>query len=455
MNRRVVLLVLVFILILSSGCSTLFQTTGKQSEQENVNSSEKKSDSASSHSETPPQIKVPTRLEDIELLAGPGSHSDQYDLNKVRVELDQWSKDLSSAQLYSKLLRLVGEDYRRSFHFFQNYDTSVTELDASPDSMKKIKVPAGQQVNVVILLDSSGSMAEKVEGGKKMDLAKKAVHNFISNMPQGANVSLQLYGHKGSNNEADKKVSCAGVEEVYPLGEYQEDSFQTALDKAKPTGYTPLAGSMESAKNTLSSHLGGANVQNIIYVVSDGVETCDGDPVKIAEELNQSGIQAVVNILGFDVDDKGQQALQKVADAGGGEYQTVDTDVEMKEYFEGQFRLLYDKWEKWADDQYNKAEYYASIKLDEVEQEADALLELINKEHYQLMNAAEYLEEERDFDYNVISSTKSKLYDRESQIKGWTYDARDYVQSEVRENRDEIQDYVRNQRDSEQRKLSN
>lgn len=56
--------------------------------------------------------------------------------------------------------------------------------------------------------------------------------------------------------------------------------------------------------------------QNIIYVVSDGIETCDGDSAKEAKELHDSNIKAVVNIIGFDVDSAGQKQLLSVAEAG-------------------------------------------------------------------------------------------------------------------------------------------
>ena len=64
------------------------------------------------------------------------------------------------------------------------------------------------------------------------------------------------------------------------------------------------------------------NVENIIYVVSDGIETCGGDPVKAAQAAAISGYRAIVNIIGFDVDNAGQRALKKVAKAGGGKYTT-------------------------------------------------------------------------------------------------------------------------------------
>ncbi|MEW9034060.1 MAG: VWA domain-containing protein, partial [Planifilum fimeticola] len=190
-----------------------------------------------------------------------------------------------------------------------------------------------RRLNVEILLDASGSMAGRVSGGVKMDLARKAIRNFVSQLPEDARVALRVYGHKGSNQQKDKALSCKSTEVVYPLGAYDESSFQDSLNQFRPTGWTPLAAAMEQAKNDLRGNTG-ENVENIIYVVSDGIETCGGDPVKAAKELHRSEIQAIVNIIGFDVDDAGQRALKKVAEAGGGTYQTARSGTELNQAFQ-------------------------------------------------------------------------------------------------------------------------
>ena len=97
-----------------------------------------------------------------------------------------------------------------------------------------------------------------------------------------------------------------------------------------------LAGAMEMAHEYLSSY-DKEQYRNIVYIVSDGVETCDGNPVAAAKQLHDSEIEAKVNIIGFDVDDEGQNQLKTVAEAGGGEYATVRNPSE----FEG---VLIKKW---------------------------------------------------------------------------------------------------------------
>ncbi|WP_169713567.1 vWA domain-containing protein [Paludifilum halophilum] len=448
MNRAFLAALFSGCLILTSGCSGLIQ----QSQGEDPSKKEQKTSESNSDEEKESfaNLEIPSQLEDLRIREGAGKYGGkQYDLNNIRPALDKLPKDLSSEELFQRLLKLMAEDYRPSVHFFENYDPSIIDIEDGPGEIRNLQVPKEEEVNIVVLLDSSGSMAAKVKGGKKMDLAKESVRDFVSNMPQGANVSLQVYGHKGSNSKKDKKISCESTEEIYPLGEYKEKAFKKALKPVKPAGWTPLAASMEKAKQTLESHQGD-HVQNIIYVVSDGVETCDGDPVQAAENLHESNIKAVVNMIGFDVDDEGQKALKNVADAGGGSYKTVDSEVGLAEYFEAEYSRLYDEWGEWASDHYDKAQVIGSNKYDELQSRGSDLYHLAQMESKHLYDAVNYLKEERDYEYNVISDVKSSIYDRKKAIQGYTSDSRRSLQEEVSDNRREIQDQVTNKRRSKQ-----
>ncbi|WP_175614751.1 vWA domain-containing protein [Piscibacillus halophilus] len=108
------------------------------------------------------------------------------------------------------------------------------------------------------------------------------------------------------------------------------EKFEEALSLFEPVGWTPLAASIEAAEEDLMEH-SGDDVENVVYVISDGEETCDGDPVKAAKELHESGIATAVNIIGFDVGNEAQKQLQEVANAGGGEFTNVDSGAELLE----------------------------------------------------------------------------------------------------------------------------
>ncbi|MDR6227041.1 vWA domain-containing protein [Desmospora profundinema] len=305
-------------------------------------------------------------IEDI-LEAEPGTFAgDQYDIDQIKKELKKHDK-MDPEEAYGLMLSLVAEDYRPFKKAFDEFDTEH-KLSDQPDIATGLDfVP--EKLNVAILLDASGSMAAQVPGGVKMDLAKDAVHHFASNLPKEATVSLRVYGHKGSNSRKDKAISCDSNEVIYEANTYDDDRFQQSLDSVKPTGWTPLAAAIQSARDDLSTN--SQNARNLVYVVSDGEETCGGDPVKEAKKLNQSDIQAMVNIIGFDVDDKGQIELKQVAEAGGGVYETVNTEEELREFMERERDKIEEAWEDWKNENYgsiaqqNSDKYYELIDLED------------------------------------------------------------------------------------------
>nr|WP_223831621.1 VWA domain-containing protein [Bacillus swezeyi] len=172
-----------------------------------------------------------------------------------------------------------------------------------------------KDVNVAVVLDASGSMAQRIEGDKKFDIAKESVTDFADLLPSDANVMLNVFGHKGNNKNSGKEESCGTTETLYDLQPFSANGFQHSLSGIKPTGWSPIAKSLYDVKDDLADKDG----KNYVYIVTDGEETCGGDPVQAAKDLRQSNIKTIVNIVGLDVETvKEKEKLKKVAKAGGG-----------------------------------------------------------------------------------------------------------------------------------------
>jgi Ca-activated chloride channel homolog len=178
----------------------------------------------------------------------------------------------------------------------------------------------------IILLDASSSMLQQTGERAKMEVAKDAVKSFAKTIAQSSEVSLVVYGHKGTDSDADKGTSCSGIEEVYPMGKYAKEEFHGAVDSFESKGWTPLAGAIQKAGQMSSNYDGNTT----IYIVSDGAETCDGDPVQASKDLLAQNSESTVNIIGFDVDGEAEDQLKAVAEAGNGEYFKADNPEELK-----------------------------------------------------------------------------------------------------------------------------
>ncbi|MCM3611852.1 VWA domain-containing protein [Planococcus sp. MERTA32b] len=262
-------------------------------------------------------------------------------------ELEEAPAGMTGEEAYSLAVSLLAADVEEAATIIDEVDPVIKINSATPED--EIDIPDTETVNVAILLDASGSMAGEVNGGQKMELAKSAIQKYASDLPEGANIMLRVYGHEGTGTDADKAMSCASNEVVYDLGNYDGQQFADSLEQFNPAGWTPLAGAIEAAEADLKEQKGD-NVRNVVYVVSDGIETCDGDPVAAAASLNKSDIQAEVNIIGFDVDNEGQKQLEAVAKAGNGQYKSVYSESELNEYLEQEYSRLYWEWLAWGND---------------------------------------------------------------------------------------------------------
>lgn len=234
--------------------------------------------------------------------------------------------------LYQDLLKKYGKEY----------NSCLTSVNVSITQCQKPSGVGGdfkQNLNIILILDDSGSMAENVSGGQKITVAKNVITNFVNSLPASAKVGLMVYGNHGSNYSSDKAISCAGIDMVYPLSTLDKNAFISAVNSFQPTGWTPIAGALNKAQSILAAFDPSTN-SNLIYLVTDGIETCDGNPVTAARQLNQSNAKAIVNIVGFNVDNTAQAQLQQAAQAGGGQYYYANSADDMSKVFNDQEKLL-------------------------------------------------------------------------------------------------------------------
>lgn len=173
---------------------------------------------------------------------------------------------------------------------------------------------AGDSVRLLLILDGSGSMWGRVDGQPKITVAKSAASDAISALPPEVAAGLMVYGHR-------RKGDCQDIELVAPPGTTRQQMLDQ-LHLVTPKGMTPLAASLTRAGELLAGGKGEATV----LLVSDGIETCAGDPCAVVAALNDKGVKPVVHVVGFDVKGAAVEQLQCIARAGGGGYfQANDT----------------------------------------------------------------------------------------------------------------------------------
>ncbi|EZH65388.1 hypothetical protein DH09_17310 [Bacillaceae bacterium JMAK1] len=348
----------------------------------------------------------------------------------------------------------LGANHEEVLQRVEDYEVEFSELTL-PDGRsiveledEELEEEMEKEVNVAILLDASGSMAGQVDGGQKMDLAKDAIAVFVQNIPDETNVLVQAYGHEGDNTNDGKTESCEAIENVYPLSPINDREFVEAVDPIEPTGWTPLADAMEQAKEDLIEEAD-ENSINFIYVISDGIETCGGDPVAVAETIPEAGIDFEVNILGFDIADDEHEQLQEVAEVSGGNYSSVYTAQELDEEVTGTWldQISQFAWIWWArDGLIATSEDQLDIE-NELRELRNDVSTLRNQENSRMTEAVEIVIENNELEPDEINELRQLIRERANLIQEVSDETTSEKRAEVVESRDRIQDVIRQLRE--------
>jgi Ca-activated chloride channel family protein len=167
----------------------------------------------------------------------------------------------------------------------------------------------GAHADLLLILDASGSMWGQVGGEAKIGIARRALGNLIDGLPAAAELGLVAYGHR-------REGDCADVETLVPLGPLDAAAVKIQVKELTPKGKTPITAAIEQAIATVRARPRPATV----VLVSDGLETCGGDPCAAVRQARASGVAFVLHVVGFDVGSEDASQLECAAQAGGGRY---------------------------------------------------------------------------------------------------------------------------------------
>ena len=267
--------------------------------------------------------------------------------------VDDWDVDVALEALLA-LEPTTPEEWATAMLHLTHMDVAeavceMARFEPKPVTPEPFELPDADEAEVAggthfaVVLDASGSMAAKSGGTTRMEEAKAAIRSFVAKLPTSATVSLRVHGHEGSNSGADKARSCASSALLH-RGPARDPGFERALADVQPVGWTPLAKAIGDARGDVPEGTSTA----IMYVVSDGEETCGGDPVATARSVATSGVEPIVNVIGFAVAPDERRALERIAEAGGGRYADVRTGAELRRHLEEERRRLARAWGAWA-----------------------------------------------------------------------------------------------------------
>ena len=185
-------------------------------------------------------------------------------------------------------------------------------------------------LNIEYILDASNSMNDVLPSGeKKIEAAKKVLCNLIDNIAAEAggtvNLGLRIYG-ANFNPAETKEKACADSVLVVPMNGINAALLKQKINNTSAAGFTPIAYSLELAGKDFMS---AKENTNIIVLVSDGQETCGGDPVSVAKKLVEQGFTIKIHTIGFAVDTETRKQLEDIAKATGGNYYNAEDSAQL------------------------------------------------------------------------------------------------------------------------------
>lgn len=157
----------------------------------------------------------------------------------------------------------------------------------------------GYEVNtrILFIFDASYSMAGPWDGETKINIARRILEEMVDSIATLGNVemALRVYGHQSPV----PPQNCSDTRLEVPFAANNATRIRQKLRYLSPKGTTPIAHSLELAANDFPEC---TQCRNIIILITDGVEACDGDPCAVSAELQKKGIALRPFVIGLGND---------------------------------------------------------------------------------------------------------------------------------------------------------
>ena len=175
-----------------------------------------------------------------------------------------------------------------------------------------------QSERVLFILDASGSMWQKMDDKFKKDIAADVLLEALGKVGGEVEFGLIAYGH-------NEKGDCDDIEVIFPISKYESDKVKSAIRNIEPKGKTPLARSAKMAVELIKRD----NLATTIILITDGLETCDGDLCRVVQDAKNDNIDFKMHVVGFGLSEDDRTTLKCAAEKGNGLYLDANSENEL------------------------------------------------------------------------------------------------------------------------------
>lgn len=173
--------------------------------------------------------------------------------------------------------------------------------------------------STMIILDGSNSMWGQLQGINKIVTARESLKTLLDNAHGSINFGLLTYGNRNK--------SCNDFTLVSKPEDYDQKEMLQNIRRMNPRGRSPIADALKKA----AANLPAENAH--ILLVSDGEESCGGDPCAVAKELREANPGLQIDVIGFR--DEKEAQLECIAENGNGAFVVADNTERLKTLLDG------------------------------------------------------------------------------------------------------------------------
>jgi Ca-activated chloride channel family protein len=151
---------------------------------------------------------------------------------------------------------------------------------------------------ILFVFDASFSMYGTWQSGMKMDIAKKLFTNFLDSLKGVGNleIGLRCFGHQ-HNLQPTRDCQDTKLEVAIARPSVAVPLMKATIDQIIPRGTTPIAYTLQQCGDDFPTD--GKTTRNIIILITDGIEECDGDPCAVSLSLQKKGIVLKPFVIGI------------------------------------------------------------------------------------------------------------------------------------------------------------
>ena len=160
---------------------------------------------------------------------------------------------------------------------------------------------------ILFIFDDSYSMYAPWNTEPKINVAKRVMGRFmdsIQNIPD-LEIALRCYGHT-TFFQPVRNCKDSKLEVPFAPASVNAPKIKKFISGLEPKGTTPIAYSIAQAEKDFSEC---SNCRNIIILITDGIEECEGNPCEVSALLQKKGIFIRPFVIGIGLDMKFADAL--------------------------------------------------------------------------------------------------------------------------------------------------